>query len=38
MTVTLCTERIRTLDEIRAFLEGSEAAEITPHAREGGNG
>ena len=34
MIVTLCTERIRTLDEIRAFLEGSEAADITPHDRE----
>jgi hypothetical protein len=32
--VTLCTERIRTLDDIRAFLGGSEAAEITPHDRE----
>ena len=34
MIVTLCTERIRTLDHIRAFLEGSEAADITPHDRE----
>ncbi len=34
MIVTLCTERIRTLDDIRAFLEGSEAADITPHDRE----
>ena len=33
MIVTLCTERIRTLDDIRAFLEGSEAAD-TPHDRE----
>ena len=32
--MTLCTERIRTLDDIRAFLGGSEAAEITPHDRE----
>ena len=34
MIVTLCTERIRTLDDIRAFLGGSEAADITPHDRE----
>ena len=32
--MTLCTERIRTLDDIRAFLDGSEAADITPHDRE----
>ena len=32
--MTLCTERIRTLDDIRAFLDGSEAADITPHGRE----
>ena len=32
--MTLCTERIRTLDDIRAFLDGSEAADITPHNRE----
>ena len=32
--MTLCTERIRTLDDIRAFLGGSEAADITPHDRE----
>ena len=32
--MTHCTERIRTLDDIRAFLGGSEAAEITPHDRE----
>ena len=32
--MTLCTERIRTLDDIRAFLEGSEAADITPHDRK----
>ena len=31
--MTLCTERIRTLDDIRAFLGGSEAADITPHDR-----
>ena len=30
MIVTLCTERIRTLDDIRAFLDGNEAADITP--------
>ena len=34
MIVTLCTQRIRTFDDIRAFLGGSEAAEITPHDRE----
>ena len=34
MIVTLCTERIRTLDDIRAFLDGSEGADITPHDRE----
>ncbi len=33
MIVTLRTERIRTLDDIRAFLEGSEAADITLHDR-----
>ena len=32
--MTLCTERIRTLDDIRAFLEGSETADITPHDRK----
>ena len=32
--MTLCTERIRTLDDIRAFLDGNEAADITPHNRE----
>ena len=32
--MTLCTERIRTLDDIRAFLDGNEAADITPHDRE----
>ena len=32
--MTLCTERIRTLDDIRAFPGGSEAAEITPRDRE----
>ena len=34
MIVTLCTERIRTLDDIRAFRDGNEAADITPHDRE----
>ncbi len=34
MIVTLGTERIRTLDDIRAFPGGSEAADITPHDRE----
>ena len=34
MIVTLCTERSRTLDDIRAFLGGNEAADITPHDRE----
>ena len=32
--MTLCTERSRTLDDIRAFLGGNEAADITPHDRE----
>ena len=32
--MTLCTERIRTLDDIRAFLDGNVAADITPHDRE----
>ena len=32
--MTLRTERIRTLDDIRAFLDGNEAADITPHDRE----
>jgi len=31
--VTLRTERIRTLDDIRAFLGGSEPADITPRDR-----
>ena len=34
MIVALCTERIRTLDDIRAFLGGNEAADITPRDRE----
>ena len=33
MIVTLCTERIRTLDDIRAFLGGSEEADIAPDDR-----
>ena len=32
--MTLCTERIRTLDDVRAFLDGNKAADITPHNRE----
>ena len=32
--MTLCTERIRSLDDIRAFLGGSEGADIAPHDRE----
>ena len=33
MIVTLRTERIRTLDDVRAFLEGSDAADVTLHDR-----
>ena len=32
--MTLCTERIWTLDDIRAFLDGNVAADITPHDRK----
>ena len=32
--MTLHTERIRTLDDIRAFLDGNQAADIAPHDRE----
>lgn len=32
--MTFSTERIRTLDDISAFLVGSEGADITPHDRE----
>ena len=32
--MTLRTERIRTLDDIRAFLAVNDAADITPHDRE----
>ena len=32
--MTLCTERIRTLDDIRAFLDGNVAADITPRDRK----
>ena len=32
--MTLHTERIRTLDDIRAFLDGNQAADIAPHNRE----
>ena len=31
--MTLCTERIRTLDDIRACLDGNEVADITPRDR-----
>ena len=31
MIVTLQTERVRTLDQVRAFVEGSEGVE--PHKR-----
>ena len=34
MIVTLSTERIRTLDDIRVFLDGNVAADITPHDRK----
>ena len=34
MIVTLCTERIRTLDDIRSFLDGNVAADITPRDRK----
>ena len=34
MIVTLCTEGIRTLDDIRVFLAGNDAVDITPHDRE----
>ena len=32
--MTLGAERIRTLDDIRAFLDGNVAADITPHDRK----
>ena len=32
--MTLCTERIRTLDDIRSFLDGNVAADITPRDRK----
>ena len=32
--MTLRTERIRSLDDVRAFLEGNEAADITLHDRQ----
>ena len=32
--MTLCTVRLRTLDDIRAFVDGSEVAGITPHDRQ----
>ena len=31
--MTFRTKRIRTLDEVRAFLEGNEATDITLHDR-----
>ena len=34
MIVTLRTERIRTLDEVRAFLEGSEPVDFTLNDRD----
>ncbi len=34
MIVTLSTERIRTLEDVRAFVEGSGGADITPLDRE----
>ncbi len=34
MIVTLSTERIRTLEDVSAFLEGSGGADITPLDRE----
>ena len=35
--MTLCTERIRTLDDIRAFLHGNEAAD-RPRKRQPASG
>ncbi|MEF8834490.1 MAG: hypothetical protein V5A42_06480 [Halofilum sp. (in: g-proteobacteria)] len=32
--MTLQTQRIQTLEQVRAFLEGSEALDIEPHERE----
>jgi len=34
MIVTLQTQRIQTLEEVRAFIDGSEALDIEPHERE----
>ena len=34
MIVTLRTKRIRTLDQVRAFVEGSEAMDFTGADRE----
>jgi len=34
MIVTLQTRRIQTLEQVRAFLEGSETLDIEPHQRE----
>lgn len=36
MIVTLQTRRIQTLEQVRAFLDGSEALDIQPHQREAG--
>ena len=33
--MTLHTERVRTLDEVRAFVEGSEAVDFAVSDREG---
>ena len=34
MTVTLQTERVRTLDQVRIFVEGSEVVDFTGADRE----
>ena len=34
MIVTLQTERVRTLDQVRAFVEGSEAVDFAGAERE----
>ena len=35
MIVTLPTERVRTLDEVRAFVQGSEAVDFAVSDRAG---
>ena len=35
MIVTVQTERVRTLEQVRAFLEGSEAVDFVESEREG---